>query len=127
MLMIAEIFSTLASAATQNVDGKLMRMINLNNKKIRSISSFSSNSIFYFNCIAVDQVMPEEVMMVSRMLEKSYASFVVACISLMPFHRVRADDRAAIEDYLKQFHQNVGINGPNNFASKALGMATHGM
>lgn len=61
--------------------------------------------------------------MVSRVLEKSYAAFVVACISLMPFHRIRADDQASIEEYLSQFHQNLGINSGNSTAvTKMLGL-----
>ena len=108
--MIAELFSMLSTLDITKVNGKARLSVNMNRKRIRSISAFSSNSIFYFKTIFVDQATPEEVAMVSRMLERSYASFVVACIGLMPFHRVKADDQAAIESYLQQFHQNLGIS-----------------
>lgn len=119
--MIREIFDVLSAADDSNVGKGLKRHINLNKSRIRSISSYSSNSIFYFPTIVSDQLMPEEAGMVLKMLERSYASFVVACIGLMPFHRVSADDKASIENYLQQFHQNIGVKtvgGMNTFADK---------
>lgn len=122
--MIAELFSMLSTIDIAAKNGKTRVSVNLNRNNIRSISAFSSNSIFYFKTIFVDQVTPEEVAMVSRMLEKSYASFVVACIGLMPFHRVKADDQAAIESYLQQFHQNIGISdGSDRVMTKIFALA----
>lgn len=112
--MIREIFDVLSAAEDSNAGRGLKRNINLNKSRIRSISSYSSNSIFYFPTIVSDQLMPEEAGMVLKMLERSYASFVVACIGLMPFHRVSADDKASIENYLQQFHQNIGVKTTNN-------------
>ena len=112
--MIREIFDVLSAAEDSNVGKGLKRNINLNKSRIRSISSYSSNSIFYFPTIVSDQLMPDEATMVLKMLERSYASFVVACIGLMPFHRVSADDKASIENYLQQFHQNIGVKTTNN-------------
>lgn len=117
--MLSELFGMLSSVDVGNVKGRFD--INLNKRRIRSISSFSSNSIFYFPLVVSDQCTLEEVTMISRALEKQYASFVVACISLMPFHRIRSDDQASVEDYLQQFHQNMGINTGNGL-NKALSM-----
>ena len=124
--MIREISSLLSS-----LDAGLTRAgghkfgANLNRNRIRSISAYSSNAIFYFATIVSDQVTPEEVTMTSRFLEKSYASFVVACIGLMPFHRIKADDQASIEEYLSQFHQNLGVRNGNGAAiSKAMNIAS---
>ena len=107
--MIAELFSMLSTLETSAKNGGQKFTVNLNRNHIRSISAFSANSIFYFTTVVTDQATPEEIGMLSRMLEKSYASFVVTCISLMPFHRIKADDKASIEEYLSQFHQNLGI------------------
>lgn len=126
MLMIAELFTLLSSIDVNKVGKNGGYRVNLNRNRIRSISAFSSNSIFYFNTVVSDQVMPEEMGMVSRMLEKSYASFVVACIGLMPFHRVHADDQAAIESYLSQFHQNLGNGAPNAAISGIVAGAVAG-
>lgn len=70
--------------------------------------------------IVSDQCTAEEVTMISRAMEKQYATFVVACISLIPFHRIRSGDQASIDEYLKQFHQNMGIKGSN--FEKAIGL-----
>lgn len=121
--MISEIFGLLANADVTNTPkvGKKFD-INLNKNRIRSISAFSSNAIFYFPVVCSDQCALEEVTMISRALEKQYASFVVACIGLMPFHRIRADDRGSIEEYLEQFHQNLGMTpNSNKIANRLLG------
>lgn len=123
--MIAELFTMLSTIDVSTKNGNTRFNVNMNRRNIRSISAFSSNSIFYFKTIVSDQVTPEEVGMVSRMLEKAYASFVVACIGLMPFHRVKADDQAAIESYLRQFHQNLGVSdGSDVVMSKVFNLAT---
>lgn len=122
--MIAELFNMLSNFSVSSKNGTVKFRANLNRRNIRSISAFSSNSIFYFKTAVTDQATPEEIAMVARMLEKSYASFVVACISLMPFHRVKADDQAAIESYLSQFHQNLGINaGSDAMMTKLFALA----
>lgn len=124
--MISEISSLLSQAdASLARSGGHKFSANMNRNRIRSISAYSSNSIFYFATIVSDQATPEEVTMTSRFLEKSYASFVVACIGLMPFHRIKADDQASIEEYLSQFHQNLGVHNGNGAAiSKAMNVAS---
>lgn len=108
--MISEVFDLLSSIDTRQSGNKRGLKLNLNRNRIRSISAYSSNSIFYFTTIVPDDATPEEIAMVSKMIERSYASFVVACISLIPFHRISADDQASVEEYLNQFHQNIGMN-----------------
>lgn len=99
-------------------------LMRANNSKIGSISAFSSNSIFYFPTIVSDQMMPSEQAMIIRMIEKNYASFVVACISLIPVHRINADDAAAITTYLQKFHQNMGMKTVDpNVMAKIFGYA----
>lgn len=104
----------------KNGTGVNSDIIGLGKSRIRSLSSFSSNTIFYFPMIVSDQCTAEEVTMISRAMEKQYATFVVACISLIPFHRIRSGDQASIDEYLKQFHQNMGIKGSN--FEKAIGL-----
>ena len=94
-------------------------MLRGSNSRIGSISAYSSNSIFYFPTIVSDQMMPSEQQMIIRMIEKNYASFVIACINLMPVHHVKADDASAITDYLRKFHQNMGMKYVDpNFTAK---------
>lgn len=124
--MITELFSMLSSLDVSRTKGTGNKFtVNLNRNRIRSISAYSSNAIFYFQTVTSDQVTPEEMAMISRVLEKSYASFVVTCISLMPFHRIKSDDQASIEEYLSQFHQNLGITpGANAAMGKMLGLVS---
>ena len=105
-MIISELIELFKTLANRDFD---MSKINLSRRNIKSISSFSSNSIFYFPVIVSDQCQLDEVTMISRALEKQYASFVVACISLMPFQRVSSSNVWAVDDYLKNFHQNIGI------------------
>lgn len=120
--MISEIFGLLDSVETQGKGTNRKFRLNLNQNRIRSISAYSSNSIFYFPTIISDQCTPEEIAMISRMIEKAYASFVVACIGLMPFHRISADDKESVEEYLRQFHQNLGMEmGSGQTMNKIFG------
>lgn len=98
-----------------NIDTNAIRgNINLGNKNIRSISSYSSNAIYYFPTIVSDQCTMEEVTMISKALEKQYASFVVTCIGLIPFHRISSNAQGSVDEYLKIFHQNIGIDSGIN-------------
>ena len=123
--MLSEIIGFLSSIAVDDKKAGSRFRVNLNKNRIRSISAYSSNSIFYFPMIVSDQCTPEEAAMAARMSERTNASFVVACISLMPFHRIKADDKASVEEYLKQFHQNMGFNSNIGDAAfqKVLGFA----
>lgn len=78
-------------------------------KYIRSISSYSSKSIFYFPLIIPDTCSPDEISLITRSLEQQYAIFVSACFSLIPFHKIPDNSVASIENYLNVFHQNIGI------------------
>ena len=100
-------------------------LMRANKQKIGSISAYSSNSIFYFPTIVSDQMMPSEQAMIIRMIEKNYASFVVACVSLLPVHHISADDSAAITNYLQIFHQNMGMKSVDpNVMAKVFGYAS---
>lgn len=119
--MFSELFD-LAKSTAKTVAGN--KSINLSNRRIRSISSFSSNSIFYFPVVVSDQCQSDEITMIQRALEKQYASFIVACISQIPFHRVSSGDAFAVDDYLKQFHQNLGVNPGTDAFAKAYNAAS---
>lgn len=119
--MISELVTLLGSLELEdNLSGGKLKRVKLKKKynKIGSISAFSSNSIFYFPTVVVDQVSSEEAMMIMRMLDRTYASFVVACISLIPVHRIDPDDVNSITSYLSQFHQNIGMNSNPDLITK---------
>lgn len=99
-----------------DANGFLKGKITLGPPRIKSISSFSSKGIYYFPMIMSDQISLEETKMIAKAMEKTYAAFVANCISLIPFHRIRAEDRGSIDNYLKIFHQNMGISEPTDLS-----------
>ena len=112
--MITELLTFLSSGKIVDSAGESLKPARnkfMKHGRIGSISAFSSNSIFYFPIVVSDQLMPDEVAMTSRMIERAYASFVVACISLIPVHKISSDDANSIVEYLGRFHQNIGTGG----------------
>lgn len=80
----------------------------------KSISSYASKAIYYFPVLCSKSVMDSNAFMLSSNLEASYSSFVSACFSMVPAVVVKGDN-VNVEDYLKIFHQNVGINSGNEY------------
>ena len=119
--MFSELFDFMKTSSQDIIHNK---KVNLGNRRIKSISSFSSNSIFYFPVVISDQCQMDEVTMIQRALEKQYASFIVACISQIPFHRVSSGDAFAVDEYLKQFHQNMGVSPGKDAFAKAYNAAS---
>lgn len=75
---------------------------------IRSITAQASKAIYYFPVLCSKTVKPSTATMISTNLEHAYTSFVKACFALTPAIAVKGDV-LNVEDYLKKFHQNVGI------------------
>lgn len=79
---------------------------------MRSISAQASKSIYYFPIVCSKTVNPSTAAMIATNLEGAYMSFVQACFALTPAVAVKGD-KVNVEDYLKMFHQNVGIKSAN--------------
>lgn len=99
----------LAIAATKSVD---------TDKPIgvspRSISSYASKAIYYFPVLCSKTVLDKSAFMISSNLEAAYSSFVQACFAMVPAVKVKGSS-VNVEDYLKKFHQNIGINSGNDY------------
>lgn len=80
----------------------------------KSISSYASKAIYYFPVICSKTVTDKNAFTISANLEASYSSFVQACFSLVPAVVVKGDS-VNVEDYLKKFHQNIGISDGNEY------------
>ena len=74
-----------------------------------SISRASSKSIYYFPILISNNINPKSMGLVAKNLEGSYTSFVSACFALAPAMNVKNSDMVNVEDYLKLFHQNIGL------------------
>jgi hypothetical protein len=115
-------------AAVNIADDSLKPSKLFRHKKTKGIASQANDSIFYFKAVVTNQATPDEVKMISRALEKQYAIFVSACVSLMPFHRIESDDTASIESYLRTFHQNIGISSSTDVSQlMAIAESVKGM
>lgn len=91
---------------------------------MRSITTQAAKSIYYFPIMCSNSVAPSTAAMMSKNLEHAYMSFVQACFALTPAVKAKGD-RINVEDYLKQFHQNVGIKSANElFLNLTLNEAT---
>lgn len=75
-----------------------------------SLSSFATKSIYYFPVLSTRNIDSENLITICRALEDNYASFVRSCFSLIPAMKVRGDV-VNIDEYLRMFHQNIGIKG----------------
>ena len=80
----------------------------------RSISSYASKAIYYFPVLCSKTVLDKSAFMISSNLEAAYSSFVQACFAMVPAVKVKGDS-VNVEDYLKKFHQNIGINSGNDY------------
>jgi len=83
-------------------------------KTPRSISSYASKAIYYFPVLCSKTVVDKNAFMISSNLEASYSSFVAACFAMVPAVVVKGNS-VNTEDYLKQFHQNIGISDGNEY------------
>lgn len=79
---------------------------------IRSITSQASKSIYYFPVVCSKTVPVKTATLIASNLEIAYMSFVKACFALTPAVAVKGD-KVNVEEYLKMFHQNVGIKSAN--------------
>lgn len=82
-------------------------------RNMGSISRGASKAIYYFPILASGNVSPETMSMVATNLEGSYMSFVSACFALTPAMKVKGD-MVNVEDYLKLFHQNIGLQSKDD-------------
>ena len=99
----------LATAAAKSVDtDKAMGV------SPRSISSYASKAIYYFPVLCSKTVLDKSAFMISSNLEAAYSSFVQACFAMVPAVKVKGSS-VNVEDYLKNFHQNIGINSGNDY------------
>ena len=79
----------------------------------KSISAGAAKSTYYFPIVCSKTVDPSTASMISSNLESAYTSFVKACFAMVPAMAVKGDI-LNIEEYLKLFHQNIGIKNTND-------------
>lgn len=93
-------------------DGTTTRLVNKNRNvnvamapRRSSISRIAADAIAYFTCLVDDQCTLDEGMLITRALEKRFASFLLVAMSMDPNFNLSGDNTLA--DYVKKFHQNM--------------------
>lgn len=84
---------------------------------IRSISSMSSRSIFYFPMFVTDDHSVEEIEMFQKYAESNYAVMLAECFAQVPAIKVKAGDMDQISSFLSRFHQNIGATSGGSAAA----------
>jgi hypothetical protein len=80
--------------------------------KIKSLAQASNEATYYFPVVASESLTPDENVMIMRALERVYALFTRTAFSLVPAIKVSNINIANVQDYLHQFHTNIGAKTP---------------
>lgn len=114
------IFRDLFDIATSGDVGKVAdTLATLNDgKRIRSISSMSSRSIFYFPMFVSEDHSAEEIEMMQKYAEMNYSVMVAECFAQVPTIKVRPNDMNQISAFLDRFHQNLGTTTGSGEAAR---------
>ena len=106
---IAEIISAL-DTIRKEWGGSSTKHATLSLSPKKSISRMAMDGIADFPVVVEDTLSVEEGMMIARSLEKRFASFLMVVMSMDPTFDM-SKDGTTMADYLKQFHQNMNVDG----------------
>lgn len=90
----------------------LGRRVYIGGSRTKSIASLSNDSTYFFPVVGSEYLSSDELVMLCRAFERSYAMFTRTCFSLIPAVEVPKFDEATVRDYLQKFHTNIGTS-PN--------------
>lgn len=99
---IRDIINTLVDVKTELTD------VGIYSTK-RSISASAMEGTANFPCLVEDTMSLDEVQLITRGLEKNFASFLLTVLSMEPFLEVTKGKTPSASEYLKQFHQNTRV------------------
>ena len=75
-----------------------------------SISSLALQGTANFPVLVSDSIDLEDALMISKSLERKFATFLLTVLTMNPYMGVDKGSTPSAADYLKQFHQNMGVN-----------------
>ena len=79
----------------------------LNTRKISSLSKASQDSVLNFPVIVSDALTIEDASLVSKALEREFASLTLIVMTANPYLSVGNRDNISAADYINRFHQNI--------------------
>ena len=75
----------------------------------RSVSASAMEGTANFPVLVDDSISLDDSILISRAVEKKYASFLLTVLTMNPFLEVEKGETPSASEYLKQFHQNIGV------------------
>lgn len=73
-----------------------------------SLSSLSLQGTANFPVLVSDTIDIDDATMISKALERKFASFFLTVLTMNPYMKVSNGEIPSAQDYIKQFHQNMG-------------------
>lgn len=89
-------------------------------KQIKSLSKASMEGIMYFPVIVSDSLSIEDAGIVSKALERQMATFTLSVMTMNPYMNVKDPEKASVGQYIKGFHQNMGVRYDSTDLVKGL-------
>ena len=110
-----------------SIEGEMVDEI-LTSKKNQSLSKMSKDGIMNFPVIVSDALTIEDATLVSKSLEREFASFTVIVMTMNPYLRTSSAGAATATQYVNRFHQNIDVkatstdllNAINTFSTEAV-------
>lgn len=90
----------------QSLDGEMVQYI-LHGKRQRSLSKSAQEGILNFPVLISDSLTIEDASLISKALEKEFASFTLTVMTMNPYLYTSGAPNAS--NYIKQFHQNIDV------------------
>ena len=92
----------------------------------RSISAASLEGTANFPVLVEDSISLDDGILISRALEKKYASFLLTVLTMEPYLQIEKGQTPTAAAYLKQFHQNMNLKNStsikNNLGRTHIGL-----
>lgn len=90
----------------QSIDGEMIQYI-LHGKRQRSLSKSAQEGILNFPVLISDSLTIEDASLISKALEKEFASFTLTVMTMNPY--LYTSGAPSAEKYIRQFHQNIDV------------------
>lgn len=87
----------------------------------RSISASAMEGTANFPVLVEDSISLDDGILISRAIEKKYASFLLTVLTMDPYLEVEKGQNPSASAYLKQFHQNMRVKDPTKGLHMDLG------
>lgn len=118
MSTFKDIIDTISS-----LEGECVDQI-LTSKKHQSLSKMSKEGIMNFPVLVSDALTIEDASLVSKALEKQFASFTLIAMTMNPYLTVQNGNQATASNYVNKFHQNIDVKGSSTDLINAINTFT---